>query len=225
VIPALFEELAACGYRPRTLLDVGAHLGHFSTAFCTLFPGCVPTLVEPNPFCGEELEKLGLEVLAAAASDTPGRAKLFLTREWLTSTGTSLYRENTAWFRDETVVRCEVDTVRLDDALAGRRFDVVKIDTQGAELDVLVGGETVIRQADFVLLEVSLVEYNLGGARAEAVFQQMDRMGFRCMGPTEFHRLAGAFDGNLIQVDFLFERASLRPLWSPGPREATGSGA
>jgi FkbM family methyltransferase len=216
MIPALFEELAACGYRARTLLDVGAHVGHFSAAFCATFPGCVPTLVEPNPFCQDDLQKLGFEVHAVAASRAAGRAKLFLTREWLTSTGTSLYRENTPFFRDETMVRCQVETARVDDVFAGRRFDVVKIDTQGAELDVLVGGEAVIGQADFVLLEVSLVEYNLGGARAEAVFQQMAKMGFRCMGPTEFHRLAGAFDGNLVQVDFLFERASLRPLWLPG---------
>ncbi len=105
----------------------------------------------------------------------------------------------------------EIDKVRIDDVFRGRRFDFVKIDTQGSELDVLKGGQEVLRQADYILVEISLVEYNIGGAQAEEVFAQLAAMGFRSADVTDFHRLKGVADGNLLQMDFLFERQVRRP--------------
>jgi FkbM family methyltransferase len=207
----MFEELRFQGYSPRTLLDVGAHLGTFTTSFLETFPDCDPTLIEPNPFCQEDLEKLGHEKHAVAASSEAGRAELFLTKEWLQSTGSSLYRENTLFFRDDVVIKHDVSKARIDDLFRGRHYDFVKIDTQGSELDVLRGGETVLKNADYILVEISLVEYNIGGARAEATFAQLNAMGFTCAGVTDFHRLAGIKNGDLLQMDFLFERRVKRP--------------
>jgi FkbM family methyltransferase len=209
--PERLEALRFSGYAPRTLLDVGAHLGHFTHGVRQVFPDCVPTLVEPNPHCLPALAATGHEVLGFAASCENGEAELFLTREWLQSTGTSLYRENTHFFRDEVLVRTPVPKRRLDDVLLGRRFDFVKIDTQGAELDVLLGGQEVLRQADYILIEISLVEYNQGGARAEEVFAALGALGFRSAEVAEFHRLRGVQNGGLLQLDFLFEREVARP--------------
>lgn len=207
----VLEDLRFRGYAPRTLLDVGAHIGSFTYNFLQVYPDCVPTMVEPNPHCEEALAKLPFERHMVAASSEAGSAELFLSKEWLQSTGTSLYRENTPHFRDEVLLKHEVPKARIDDLFAGRRFDFVKIDTQGAELDVLQGGRHVLRQADYILLEISLVEYNLGGAKAEAVFAELAAMGFRPSQVTEFHRFQGVHDGNLLQMDFLFERMVQRP--------------
>lgn len=209
--PERLEALRFAGYAPRTLLDVGAHLGHFTEGFRRVFPSCRPTLVEPNPHCHPVLAASGHEVLGVAASDTNGEAELLLTREWLQSTGSSLYRENTHFFRDEVLVRQPVPKRRIDDVLAGRAFDFVKIDTQGAELDVLRGGQEVLRRADYILIEVSLVEYNQGGARAEDVFAALAALGFRSAEVAEFHRLRGVQGGALLQLDVLFEREVARP--------------
>jgi len=131
--------LKAQGYSPRTLLDVGAHVGSFALDFISEFPDCVPTLVEPNPHCGEALARTGFETHLVAASDLNGPGELFLTKEWLQSTGSSLYRENTAFFRDDVVMRQPITKARIDDLFKDRQFDFVKIDTQGSELDVLRG--------------------------------------------------------------------------------------
>lgn len=208
---AQLEALKLDGYAPRTMLDVGAHIGTFSLGFLQAFPDCVPTMVEPNPFCEEALAKLPFERHMAAASDENGQAELFLTKEWLQSTGTSLYRENTDFFRDEVTIKRTVPKARLDDLLPGRRFDFVKIDTQGSELDVLRGGETVLRGADYILIEISLVNYNAGAAPAEAVFAQLAAMGFEPVDVTDFHRLRGVQEGGLLQIDLLFRRRTARP--------------
>jgi FkbM family methyltransferase len=211
-MPADFiKNLRFQGYNPRTLLDVGAHLGAFSRGFVEAFPHCKPTMIEPNPHCRDDLARLPFEHVAVAASREPGKAELHLTREWLQSTGASLYREQTPFFRDEVVFKQEVNKARLDDLFPDRQFDFVKIDVQGSELDVLIGGERLLRKADFVLIEVSLVQYNAGAPPAENIFIAMNRLGFRCADVTEFHRMNGVFDGALLQLDFLFERIVTRP--------------
>ena len=203
-------ELRFCAAAPRSLLDVGAHLGGFSRAMLAAAPGCVATLIEPNPHCHEALANTGLELHRVAASDSAGEALLHLTREWPQSTGASIYRENTDFFRDAVLERVAVPRARLDDLFPDRRFDFIKIDTQGSELDVLRGGPALLRQADHVLIEISLVEYNEGGARPEAVFAAMADLGFRPAQVAEFHRLRGVHDGGLLQIDVLFERTAPR---------------
>jgi FkbM family methyltransferase len=206
MMKVISEALRLRGYAPKTLLDIGAHLGTFTQEFLRVYPDCAPTLVEPNPFCQTDLAKLGFEKHAVAASSAEGEGEIFLTKEWLQSTGVSLYRENTPFFRDEVITKHKISKVRLDDLFRGRRFDFVKIDTQGSELDVIMGGSTILSQADYILVEVSLVEYNIGGAQAEAVFAKLTELGFHCTEVTDFHRLGGVFAGNLLQMDFLFER-------------------
>ncbi|HWT53024.1 MAG TPA: FkbM family methyltransferase, partial [Caulobacter sp.] len=205
------DALKFDGYAPRTVLDIGANVGDFSRDFLQVFPDCVPTLVEPNPFCEEALAGLPFERHMVAASDAPGEAELFLSKDWLQTTGASLYRENSHYFTDELTVRRTVPKVRIDDLLAGRRFDFVKIDTQGSELDVLRGGETVLRQADYILLEISIVEFNAGAPPAERIFAQLASMGFAPVAVTDVHRLDDVRDGGVLQMDFLFKRRSARP--------------
>ena len=206
----VLESLRDQGYEPATMLDVGANVGGFTEGFLQVYPDCVPTLVEPNPHCEADLVKLGFERHMVAASDQAGVAELFLSKDWLQSTGVSLYREDTHYFSEEKVLKHAVPKVRIDDLFAGRRFDFVKIDTQGAEVDVLKGGAAVLAQADYILLEVSMVEYNIGGAKAEDVFEQLESMGFHCAEIVEFHRLDDVRENGLLQIDVLFERRSKR---------------
>lgn len=207
----ILERLRCLGFGPRSLLDIGANVGQFAHAFLKVFPDCKPVLIEPNPHCAPDLARLPFERHMFAASDSAGQADLFLSKNWLQTTGASLFREQSHHFRDDVTTTQAVQTKRIDDVLAGRRFDFVKIDTQGSELSVLSGGEMVIRQADYVLVELSLIEFNKGGARPEDVIAKLGAMGFRCAEIAEFHRLKGVDDGRVIQLDMLFERNVRRP--------------
>ncbi len=205
------EALKFDGYGPRTVLDVGANSGEFTKGFLRVFPDCVATLIEPNPYCEPELAELPYERHMLAASDASGEAELFLSKNWLVSTGASLYRENSDYFSDEIVTRRTVPKARIDDLFAGRRFDFVKIDTQGSELDVLRGGATVLRHADYILIEISVVNFNEGAPRAEAVLEELSAMGFAPIAITEVHRLPDIRDDGILQLDMLFKRRTTRP--------------
>lgn len=203
----MLDDLRMSGYGPRSLLDIGANVGLFAQEFLKRFPHCKAAMMEPNPACAAILARSGGEVIQKAAGAEAGRATLFMTKLDPVSTGVSLFREKTDYFSDENLVKAEVETIRLDDFFADRTFDFIKIDIQGGELNALRGGERVFRAADYVLIELSLVEYNEGEPPVERVAELMRAYGFRIADIVEYHRHDSFNGGQLLQIDALFERA------------------
>jgi hypothetical protein len=99
------ESLKRLPHAPRTLSDVGAHLGTFTQKSRHVFPECRPVLIEPNPHFQSALAATDAEVHASEVSIEEGDGELFLTQEWLQSTGASLDRKDTHVFHDEVVAR------------------------------------------------------------------------------------------------------------------------
>ena len=82
--------------------------------------------------------------------------------------------------------------------------DYLKIDAQGAELIILKGGENILKDTKFVQLEVSYVDYNLGGCMVEDILKQMRLKRFL---PVGFNHIKGD-TYNIIQGDILFHKFS-----------------
>jgi hypothetical protein len=79
-------------------------------------------------------------------------------------------------------------------------FDLVKLDTQGSELDILKGGKNLISRAKVVILEVSLIEYNEGAPTVEETIDYMNEIGFE-----ERMSLGEHYDGEtIVQKDLVF---------------------
>jgi FkbM family methyltransferase len=115
-----------------------------------------------------------------------GRRRTFHEAAW--SPTSSLYTPDLDVMGDleglvdicRTVATREVDTVRLDDALAGvaDRVDLLKLDVQGAELDVLRGAETVLGATLVVHAEVELAAIYQGQPLLGDVADHLRTCGF-----------------------------------------------
>ena len=82
--------------------------------------------------------------------------------------------------------------------------DYLKIDAQGAELIILKGGQDILNNTKFVQLEVSYVDYNLGGCMVEDILNHMRINRFL---PVGFNHIKGD-TYNIIQGDILFHKFS-----------------
>jgi len=164
------------------VLDVGANLGAYTLLFAQWAgPTGRVFAFEPAPasLAGlrRHLELNGVndrvEVVAAAVSESSGSATFHVDRHGGAS---GLF---TATDAESTPVA--VDTTTLDRFCAGRRLrpDVIKIDVEGAELEVLRGGrETLVSPAVTTFVEFHPAIWSARGVTARDVERELAELGF-----------------------------------------------
>ena len=97
-----------------------------------------------------------------------------------------------------------VRSARLDGLLPSPldRPCLLKIDTQGTELDVLEGLGQRLQEMDVVIIETSLLPFRIGAPVFADIVARLDVLGFAVYDVLEGH--VRALDGALAQVDLVF---------------------
>ena len=150
----------------RMIVDVGAHAGLFSAFALERAPTARALLVEPNPALRPIIESnLGAarhwELATAAISDAVGETMFHRSAK----TQESSLIKSTIRSGSEPMT---VPTTTLDELCA--RFaavDVLKIDVQGAEHLVLVGGRATLPKVRTLLIEISFADPDPASVLAE----------------------------------------------------------
>ena len=190
-----------------TVYDIGAHHGKWSLGMKKLMPKASFQLFEANPVCETFLKKTGLPYHRIALSKAKG-TRVFHSNN---STGDSFYPENTelsgafGW-QEKEVETADLDSFALQNHLPSP--DWIKLDVQGAELDVLAGGKYLFSKSKFLLTEIPFLPYNLGAPSFSDYLDAFGAAGFLPVSVVEVHQLS-AKAGNssaLSQVDLFFER-------------------
>jgi FkbM family methyltransferase len=201
-------RLKALGFAPATIYDIGAYRGEWSRVAEQVFPAAACILFEANADNAVHLQASGRRHFTVAIADADGRKTFFVPRAG-NAVGASLYLENTAHYRDENLVAREVATARLDTLVKASGLppaDLIKIDVQGAELDVIAGATDAIDRCDVLIVELSLASYNKGAPLVADVMPVIAQRGLRCIDVCELHRRPA---GGVLQVDFLFVKPKL----------------
>jgi hypothetical protein len=94
---------------------------------------------------------------------------------------------------------------------------LLKVDVQGYEIAVLQGGSQTLEGAEVLVLEVSLLEYNVGSPLFADVVDWMRNAGFFVYDICGYARRES--DDALFQVDLMFVRENSvlrrrRPFWT-----------
>jgi FkbM family methyltransferase len=202
-------RLRSLGFVPAVIYDIGAYRGGWTRAAAEAFPAAQFVLFEANRDHAGELAASGRRHLIVALGGEDGGARAFHVPRAGDVTGASLYVENTSHYAAPNLQVREVATVRLDTLVARETLpapDLVKIDVQGAELEVLAGASATLAGTSALIVEVSLVDYNRRAPLMAEVVAALDRIGFRCVDLCEVHRTPDRF---VLQLDLLFARQPL----------------
>jgi len=117
------------------------------------------------------------------------------------NTGDSYYKETTTWYDDRMPVRMPCTT--LDKLIEEKNLPIpnlLKIDTQGSELDILSASKKIIGKTEMILCEMPLIEYNSG---APNISQYLDFFRDHDYIPVELIETHHA-EGIVFQLDFAF---------------------
>ncbi len=82
--------------------------------------------------------------------------------------------------------------------------DLIKIDTQGSELDILKGAQKSLEKCKLIYLECPIMEYNQGAPNFQDYITYMQAISYEPIDLCERHLI----NGRLVQVDILFKRFS-----------------
>lgn len=199
----LFKHIA-----PKRAIDIGANVGDFTKRLYYRYPECRIVMVEANPNCEPYLRLLGKPYEIVALSDKAGHADLYVEKINPVATGASLYKENTDWYGEGKYETVTVPTKTLDSCnyFNGEPIDFIKMDVQGAELDILKGGEKTIKNTQYVSIEASLAEYNQGAPMIGDIVDKMSEYGFYILDIVEYHSFPHLYGGAIFQLDILFKR-------------------
>ena len=177
------NEVKKLGIDPVTILDIGAHRGQFYSWAKYESPDSVIWMVESNEIHESTLKNLTSgkndEYLIAALGDEEREVTFYTRKDKPHTEGNSYYKEANYWDIPQLVLESKVKLQRLDDLFTeDTEFELIKIDTQGSELDILKGGQNLVSKSSVVILEVSYVEYNSGSPLAEDVISYMKSINF-----------------------------------------------
>ena len=191
------------GFIPKTIIDVGAAKGTDPLLFT--FPDAHHFLIEALEEFIPKLEEIknkmsNVEYIIGAATSSSGTITINVHPDLY---GSSAYLEE----EDSNVngVPREIPAYKLDELCEKHKLSgpfLIKIDVQGAELDVLKGAEAILKDTEYVILESVLFNFFKNGPNFFDFIDFMNKRGFVVYD--FFDPLYRPLDGAMSQIDIAF---------------------
>jgi FkbM family methyltransferase len=181
--------------------DIGAYKGEWSNFYKkTSLTNSKFILFEANNEHKNELEKKGFQYFTVVLSDKNHLVKFYNNRN---STGDSYYKENT--HHHKNLQSREIFAYTLDHIVKQNNLpapNLVKIDTQGSEIDILKGSLNTIKTCNLIYLECPISKFNQNQLNINDYIDYLNQIGFIPQDICEIH----FFHKFMVQVDILFIR-------------------
>jgi FkbM family methyltransferase len=153
--------------RNSNCIDIGSHLGQYLKLFNQLSPAGTHVAFEPIPHLAEHLKNnfTGNTIHNLALGSSSGFVSFFVVEGLESWSGL----KESSYPGKHRTTKIEVGLDRLDNVvLPGQRTDLLKIDVEGAELDVLLGSVNLLHsQKPYIVYEHTmrcLRDYGVGHA-------------------------------------------------------------
>jgi FkbM family methyltransferase len=154
--------------QPSVIFDIGAHNGSSIIRFSNLFNSCAIYSFEPNVEMFKKLEAefsdSKVNLFNKGLDEKPGNSRFNIHK---TSTGSSSilqFKNDTKFskkrnlYNNTEIVKIETTTLDLFTKKHEiSKIDILKIDTQGTELEVLKGSRSLLEQEAIDIIEMEII--------------------------------------------------------------------
>lgn len=199
------------------LIDVGANEGQYAQRMRAYGFGGAVISFEPGAAAFRRLSSAAAkdrawECRMKALGRSPGETELFISENSVSSSTLAMTERHVAAAPESVYVAREtVEVSTLDAELGGVGAEALwlKVDVQGAELEVLAGGPGTLQRTQIVEIELSLAPLYEGQPLIAEVIQRLSDLGFNLV---QFEPgLQNPDTGDLLQGDGIFKRRALVP--------------
>lgn len=184
--------------QPKVIYDIGSSVLHWTRFAQQMWPNAKIITFEAMDYADVFYQQNGIVDYANnLLTDQDGKEITFY-QDLMNPGGNSYYQETTGMFNESHAVTKK--GITLDTLVAQRGFpmpDMIKMDTQGSELDILRGASTILPHVYDIIIEAQHVNYNKGAPKIADVKAFLEANGFREVA----HFTSGEVDG-----DYHFKR-------------------
>ncbi|MGJ7032875.1 FkbM family methyltransferase [Niabella hirudinis] len=175
-----FDVLKRVLRKDSNCIDIGAHKGEILQAILKAAPAGRHIGFEPIPYLFNQLQKKyggRVRLFNTALSSEAGEAEFTVFKDRPAVSGLKERSFEDAHYDTEKI---RVKLERLEDLVPGNQpVHLIKIDVEGAELEVLKGARRILEQyKPLVLFEFGKGGSDLYGATPELVFDFFDELGY-----------------------------------------------
>jgi FkbM family methyltransferase len=214
----MMETIQNFKQKSNVLLDIGAFNGQFSQTARAFFDFQEIVCFEPNQQQHEQIKKNNghhAVIENIALSDSTGADVTFYLHEDASMNSTvdshnEILKKEFPYSNPESILRTTVKTSTLDDYVAGRNWAdavfMIKIDTQGNELNILEQGTKTLQRTEICLIEYMFTSPYKTNYTFEEMNEFMHRQGFHCEGALSIRKRPS---GRISAVDFMYVKDSL----------------
>ena len=193
------------GYKPDNIFDIGCFRGLWSKQISKIFTGSNFFLYDANIKNEKYLKLLKLD-----NNKFKFKIKLFsddikMYKFYDMFSGSSIFEEKTSHPRKEVILKSSLLSDEITFNIQKSFNNLLKIDTQGAEIKILKGLGKFIYNFEIIILEVSVHEYNKNCPLFDEVMLFMKSKDYIIYDIFDLKRL-GKNNSFLIQFDCIFVR-------------------
>lgn len=199
------QHMKESGVNPRVIYDIGACVLHWTREAKNIWPGAEFIAFEAMKESKPIFDENGVKSFIGVLSDTDGKELTFYQNTFHPG-GNSYYKENQEVNREADLFFNEsharkVTSFTLDSVVYANGFpapDLIKMDVQGAELDIIKGASRTLASCKDLILELQKIEYNKGAPLRDEVIAYLQTIGFTLV--------TGPFSDNGPDGDYHFRR-------------------
>jgi FkbM family methyltransferase len=193
------EYLENLNITPKTVYDIGSCVQHWTRHAERIWPTSRIILFEANKDVEKLYKETGKTYQLGILTDQDNKLIKFY-KDPMNLGGNSYYKENTVSYNETHAIH-EVG-MTLDTIVKNNNYplpDLIKIDVQGAEIDILKGATECLSNCKDIILEAQHSNYNNGAPQVETVIEFMKSIDFE---------LVSTFSLDDIDGDYHFRKVS-----------------
>lgn len=195
----------------KTILDIGANTGQFTEEMYQIFSEATIYAFEPLPDCYQKLlvkfsDRSTFKAFNIALGNEAGQVTMYRNQYSPSSSlrmMANLHKESFPYTKIE--VEETINIVTLDEVSRNLQLHkplLIKLDVQGYEDQVILGGINTIRDADILIIELSMEPLYQQQPLFDDIYRILINLGFQYRGNmTQLHH---SLDGRVLQVDGIF---------------------
>ena len=183
-----FLKKIAIDFKPRVIYDIGANVLHWTREARKIWPNSEIIIFDAVQDVEFFYKEHNLKYNIGVLSDEDNKLVKFYGNTYNFG-GNSYYKEIGSSKSNEIYpenLYTEYKTNKLSSVIVKNNFqlpDLIKIDVQGAELDIIKGSLNIINNAKFLIVELQHTQYNRGAPLADITIKFLEDNNWELIAP------------------------------------------